>query len=105
MPKTAKRKPVKKAVPKKAKKNTSEPVTKSFIQDSKQTKSLIKAGKTSAIKAIRESKALELSMTFMQKGVLYKEDPDGKKTILKKSPKKRGTSILLKKGMILYAKG
>lgn len=103
--KTAKNKPVKKAVTPKVKKSTAKSALKSFKQDSKQTESLIKAGKAAATKAIRESKALELSITFMQKGILYKESPDGKKTILKKPSKKRGASVTLKKGMILYAKG
>jgi hypothetical protein len=103
--KTAKSKPVKKAVTPKVKKSTSKVAVKSFKQDSKQTESLIKAGKVSATQAIRESKALELSITFMEKGVLFKEAPDGKKTIIKKPSKKRSTSITLKKGMILYAKG
>lgn len=104
--KTGKSKVIKKAVVHKAKKTASKPTAKSFKKESKQTESLIKAGKVSATKAIRESKALELSITYMEKGILYKEGPDGKRTTIETLPKKKsGKSIILKKGMILYAKG
>ena len=104
--KKGKSKSLKKAVVHKIKKTTPKRSVKSFKQDARQTETLIKAGKTSAIKAIRESKALELSITYMEKGVLYKEGPDGKKIAIKTLRRKKpAKSIGLKRGMILYAKG
>ncbi|MFN0188225.1 MAG: hypothetical protein ACKVQV_05940 [Bacteroidia bacterium] len=53
-----------------------------FRTDFRQVASLLKIGKTAAQRAIRSSKALGLSITFMEKGVLYREHPDGTKDIL-----------------------
>ncbi len=53
-----------------------------FRADFRQVASLLKIGKLAAQRAIRSSKALGLSITFMEKGVLYREHPDGTKDIL-----------------------
>jgi hypothetical protein len=69
---------------------------------------LIKAGKASAANAIRTSKALGLTITYMEKGILYKEKPDGTKEIVKTTAWKKTASkkavATLRKGMILHAK-
>ncbi len=84
------------------------PAKSVFRTDSKQVAVLERAGRTSASNAIRASKALGLSITYMQKGVIYKEHTDGTKEVIvsigsaksaTKSPK-----TALKKGMVLYAK-
>jgi hypothetical protein len=47
------------------------------------SKVLKNIGKRSAKKAIRESKAMNLTITYMEKGILYSEKPDGTKIKLK----------------------
>ncbi|MDP2388265.1 MAG: hypothetical protein Q8M29_17960 [Bacteroidota bacterium] len=81
-------------------------VIKSFRRDPKQTASLIKVGKSSAAKAIRESKALGLSITFIENGILYKEQADGSREIVKNKEKRErsSNSLVIKKGMIFHAK-
>lgn len=74
-----------------------------FVKDHKQTKSLEKAGKEAAINAVRHAKALDLTITYIENGIVYEEHPDGtviqkKKVVQKKSP------IALTKGMVLHAK-
>jgi hypothetical protein len=44
-------------------------VKKVFRKDVLQTKSLVKAGKVSAINALRASRALGLTVAFIEKGV------------------------------------
>ena len=69
---------------------------------------LERAGRTSAANAIRASKALGLSITYMEKGIIYKEHTDGTKQIIASSRKAKAATKqplkTLKKGMILYAK-
>lgn len=79
---------------------------KVFRADSNQTELLIKAGKKGTMEAVRTSKALGLNITCMEKGVVYREKPDGIKEVLKKiNPKNNSLSDLgLRKGMILHAK-
>lgn len=93
------KKTVKKVGPKKS-------VVKSFRRDTKQTASLVRVGRLSAAKAIRESKALGLSITFIENGILYREFPDGKRVIVKNSVRRvrSKNSPKLKKGMIFHAK-
>lgn len=81
-------------------------VPKVFRSDPKQTAALEKVGRAGTAKAIRESMALGLSITFLKKGVLYKEHPDGRIEIVKPAPKQKKlkASMPLKKGMIFHAK-
>ena len=75
---------------------------KLFRTDSRQTKSLISAGINSAKNAIRQSKALNLPITYIKDDAIYVEDKFGVKQqgsiIRKEQPK----NII--KGMILRAK-
>lgn len=80
-----------------------------FRMDVKETAILIKAARESAANAIRTSKALNLPITYMQNGVVIKEQANGVKEILipkinTPKPTKKQTTIKLKKGMVLYAK-
>lgn len=76
---------------------------KAFKRDEAHTALLIKVGKIAAKEAIRSSKALGLSVTYMKKGEVIEEAPDGTIKVLK--PKViTEPSIKLKKGMILHAK-
>ena len=79
-----------------------------FRPDAKQTASLVRIGRNSSVHAIRESKALGLTITYMEDGVLYRELPDGTKEVLnagtKRITKRKIGSILIKKGIILHAK-
>jgi hypothetical protein len=79
---------------------------KVFRADNNQTELLIKAGRKGAMEAVRASKALGLNITYMEKGVVYREKPDGTKEVLKKIDlKNKSLSDLgLRKGMILHAK-
>jgi len=85
---------------------------RTFKSISKETETLVKAGKRSAALAIRESKALGLSITYLEKGVLYQEHADGTKEVVAQTNTNNTTektafknsTIKLKKGMILHAK-
>ena len=77
---------------------------KNFIPDYRQTESLVKAGKTAATNAVRQSKALDLPVAFIRDGVIYEEDADGTTRAIKKTDAKRETPFVLTKGMVLHAK-
>ncbi|MBK0370908.1 hypothetical protein I5M07_13820 [Flavobacterium sp. SE-1-e] len=74
-----------------------------FSPDHKQTKSLVAAGKEAASKAVRHSKALDLTITYIENGFVYEENAQGIKTAIKILEKKEPT-ISLTKGMVLHAK-
>jgi hypothetical protein len=77
---------------------------KAFRSDSVQTNSLLKSAKTSARNAVRASKALGLTVTYIERGTIINELPDGTKVIVKKMETNRTSLVKLKKGMIFYAK-
>ena len=96
------------------KKTTSKKIGKSaavakvtFRPDARQTAALVKLGLAGAANAIRATKALGLPITYLQNGILYRENADGTKEIIIPQPVKRQakkTAPLLKKGMVLHAK-
>jgi len=98
--KAKKRATISSAVPGKGRKTA-------FKSDPKQTAALTKVARKSAANAIRASKALGLSITYMEKGILYKEKPNGVRKIIAvastKIPVKKAP-VKYKKGMILHAK-
>lgn len=65
---------------------------------------LIKAAKKAAKNAIRTSKALGLDITYIKKGVNYKETPDGDVTIVGNNKQAFPNRVNLKKGTVLNAK-
>lgn len=74
-----------------------------FKSDKLQIKQLLEAGKSAVSNAIKESKKLGLTITYIKDGFLIKELPDGqKKNIAQLKPVKALPNI--KKGMILHAK-
>ena len=101
---------IKKAVAKKrVRLATSNPkkAGRSSMQSTQETIALAKIGRAASANAIRASKALGLSVTYMEKGVVYREHADGTKEIIIEAPKKvlpKKTSIPLKKGMVFHAK-
>ena len=76
---------------------------KVFKRDEEHTALLVKVGKIAAKEAIRSSKALGLSVTYMKKGEVIEEAPDGTIKVLKAKAITEPSSKL-KKGMILHAK-
>jgi len=48
------------------------------------SKKLAEIAKRASEKAIRESKALNLTITYMENGILYRENPDGTRKEIKK---------------------
>lgn len=78
-------------------------VKKIFRQDYGQTKSLVRAANASGYNAVRRSKALDLTITYIEDGVIYEELPDGSKIeigiVERKEP-----AIVLSKGMVLHGK-
>lgn len=74
-----------------------------FRRDNNQTTSLEKAGKEAAINAVRHAKALGLTITYIENGSVYEEQPNGT-IVLKKTVEKKESPFLLTKGMILHAK-
>lgn len=77
---------------------------RAFRKDVLQTKSLVKAGKVSATNALRASKALGLTVSFIEKGVVYEELPDGSKIIIETIAVSKESPFTLIKGMVLHAK-
>jgi hypothetical protein len=77
--------------------------TQRNISNSIEAKQLVNAGRKSASNAIRASKALGLEITYMKDRVIYKEKPNGEKTVLIKvtePPQSSKHQLQLKKGMI-----
>ncbi len=76
---------------------------KVFRSDKLQIKKLLEAGKSAVSNAIKESKKLGLTITYIKDGYLVNEFPDGRKeNISKLKPVKVLPNI--KKGVILHAK-
>lgn len=73
-----------------------------FRPDSNQTEILIKAGRMVAKEAVRVSKALGLSITYIKNGNLIRESADGHEEIIK--VKEKNGSSKVKKGIILNAR-
>lgn len=80
--------------------------TKKSNKLSTESKKMISASKIAVNKAIKESKKLGLEITFLESGKIYKETPNGKRTILSKITTRSQTvsPVKLTKGMILHAK-
>ncbi len=78
-------------------------VKKIFRQDYDQTRLLVKVGRVSSHNAVRRSKALDLTITYIEDGIVYEELPDGTKKQISIVEKKEPT-IVLAKGMILHGK-
>ena len=74
-----------------------------FRRDNEATNILVKAGKLSSEDAIRSSKALGLTITYLENGWVIKETADGNKVKVKKHALV-AAPIELKKGMILHVK-
>ena len=76
---------------------------KVFRKDVGQTNLLVKVGRLSGRNAVRRSKAMDLVVTYIEKGVVYEEHPDGSKIqidIVERNP----AQISFKKGMVLHGK-
>lgn len=65
---------------------------------------LIKAAKNAGKNAIRTSKALGLDITYLKKGIIYKEKANGETTVFEGNQSNITPKISLKKGMTLNAK-
>lgn len=76
---------------------------KVFRKDSDQTNLLVRVGKISGQNAVRRSKEMNLAVTYIEKGVVYQEQPDGSKIQIDMVDSKP-TKISFKKGMILRVK-
>lgn len=74
------------------------------MKPSAESTQLIRAAKNAAKNAIRTSKALGLDITYIKKGIIYKETPDGNLIVLGENKKISPKKISLKKGTILNAK-
>lgn len=78
-------------------------VKKIFRQDYGQTKSLVRVATVSGRNAVRRSKALDLTITYIEDGIIYEELPDGTKKAIGEVEKK-DAAVVLVKGMILHGK-
>jgi hypothetical protein len=78
-------------------------VKKIFRQDYSQTKSLVRAANISGRNAVRRSKALDLTITYIEDGIIYEELPDGTKKAIGEVEKK-DAQVVLVKGMVLHGK-
>ena len=77
-----------------------------FKGDVRQTATLVRVGRAGAANAIRASKALGLPITYMERGAVIQELPNGVKKIVTSATKHENppSAISLKKGMIFHAK-
>ena len=79
-----------------------------FRSDTNQTNILKRAGLAAGTNAIRESKAMGLTITFMENGVLYREHPNGTREIVhnsaKRINKRKIGGITITRGLVLHAK-
>jgi hypothetical protein len=75
-----------------------------FRKDVPQTKALVKAARVSAKRAFSGSKALGLSVSFIENGVVYEEDGNGNKNIINHIEPVTDTPFKIEKGLILHAK-
>lgn len=75
-----------------------------FRKDVSQTKALLKAAKVSTQKAIRGSKALGLSVTFIKDGVVYEEDAHGNIIVKKHIESSGDIPFEIEKGLVLHGK-
>ena len=77
-----------------------------FRHDERQTATLVRIGRAGAVNAIRASKALGLPITYIERGTVIQELPNGVKNVVTAVTEARITTpaISLKKGMILHAK-
>jgi hypothetical protein len=74
------------------------------VNKSSEANLLIKAAKNAGKNAIRTSKALGLDITYLKKGVIYKEKANGETVIFKGNQAIDTPKISLRKGMTLNAK-
>jgi hypothetical protein len=109
--KAGKKKPAKKNIAKKvaSKKAYKTVVVKPagkivFKADKKQTAILVRVGRAGATNAIRASKALGLPITYIEKGSIIQELPNGVKKIVTAVTGTNTAVSSLKKGMIFHAK-
>lgn len=75
-----------------------------FRKDKKQTKVLVKAGKVASKRAFSASKALGLTVSYIENGIVYIEDSNGNRIIQNTIENKVETPFEIKKGLILHAK-
>lgn len=75
-----------------------------FRRDVLQTKVLVKAGRISAKRAFSGSKALGLSVSYIEDGIVYEEDANGNTIIKNHIESSEVTPFEMKKGLILHAK-
>jgi hypothetical protein len=73
-----------------------------FRPDTKQTITILKAARKSVANAIRASKALGLSITYLKNGAVIKETANGEQTTIKTTQTYQSSK--LKEGTVLYAK-
>ena len=83
-------------------------VNRSFRSDSKEANLLVQAARSATANAIRSLNALDLPVTYLEKGVVYRRSADGRiqevLTLPVQGSYSSRTSIKLKKGMKLHAK-
>lgn len=77
-----------------------------FRGDAKQTAILVRVGRAGAANAIRASRALGLPITYIERGAVIQELPNGVKNIVVAATDAviNNPAISLKRGMIFHAK-
>jgi len=74
------------------------------VTDTKQVRILKEAGTASSTKANRESKALGLTVRYIENGELIDLMPDGQKNVVDIIEKEHQNNPVLKKGKTLWRK-
>ena len=75
-----------------------------FKKDVPQTRALVKAALISSERAITDSKAFGLTITYIKDGVIYEENASGTVVATKQIEKAGEVPFEFKKGQILHAK-
>ena len=105
---SAKNKTAKKLIVQRQKTHKIKSSSRGRFISAKETKTLEYSGISASTNAIKEAKALGLSITYLQNGILYREKSDGTRIAIggraKIVTKRKLGGILLKKGMIFMQK-
>lgn len=75
----------------------------SFRKDASQTKALVKAGRKATNTAVRASRALGLTITYIKDGIIYTEK-DGSVVIKRELQENTKPPFKVEKGLVLHAK-
>jgi hypothetical protein len=75
-----------------------------FRKDTFQTKALVKASRIASKRAFKASKALGLSVSYIEDGIVYEEDAQGNTIAKETIITDKSAPFKIEKGLVLHAK-